>query len=592
MDESIGMIFAHRYQITRLLGVGSRKRVYLATDNLLRREVTLVLIDREVLQDDLSGVMHEAGTLAQVGVHDNIVVLYDYGAADGTAYLVFEYMSGGTLDFYVANRDGPGQQLAVDDVRRLGRQLARALAHVHERGVIHNGVAPGNVWLDDRQVAHLGGFDSSVRRGEHLSASHTWNGITRQYASPEQTAGIYTDERSDLYSFGAVLYFASTGEPPLRDKKGVVEPIALRQDLPRELNSLISELLSDSPNRRPTATQALELLKPIDVLSNRHVSAIHGPDRDLISETGKKAFTSWLETLPFPIASILWRYHAAFEPQLKVDNLVKFFEALTQFLVIVQLSAYIRDRGFFNSRSGVSPQSAAANSYRLDLRSPTFGKWVKFYQDFTGIIQRVLQEESDAAARCYELFTARSREQIELVANHELGRILHQAQHNRNSWIGHGGAASRQEHERRLTVLEELLRKTENILGATFETWSLLMPGYAAYAKGLYSLRAARLMGANPEFQTVEVPVRDPHDTNRLYLLNAPKSLELVPLMRVLVDEKTAQNACYFFNRIQAGETRWISYHYQAESELSVYDQDVMEFLSMLRRNPEDLSTA
>lgn len=92
-------------------------------------------------------------------------------------------------------------------------------------------------------------------------------------------------------------------------------------------------------------------------------------------------------------------------------------------------------------------------------------------------------------------------------------------------------------------------------------------------------------MGDNSDFREMEVPVSDPLDTNRLYLLSAPKSLELVPLMRVLVDQNTGQNAFYFFNRFQEGEIRWISYHYEAESERSLYDSDVVELLSKLRQH-------
>jgi serine/threonine protein kinase len=588
MDEYSGMIFANRYRVINLLGVGPCKRTYLATDVALSRQVTLVLTNLEVPRTDLSEVMDEIGILSQVGVHDNIVVLYDYGIADGVAFLVFQYMPGGTLEEYIRQNESSGRQLTVDEVRRLGRQLVRALAQVHQYGVIHNSIAPGNVWLDERRVVHLGGFDLAVRRDGQPPASHTLPGTNKQYASPEQIAGLHTDERSDLYSFGAVLYFALTGEPPLRSTKRLVEPLALREDTPPELNSLICRLLADSPNDRPgAAVEALELLKPPVAIPNRHMAVIREPDAAVMSGIDKKTFRSWLEALPFPIASILWLYHAELEPKSKVDNLVRFFEALAQFLVVVQLSAYIRDRAFFNSRSTTSLQTKSGNSFRVDLRVPTFGTWVELYENFSGMIQDTLRDENGSANKCYELFAARSRDQIELLANPDLCQILYQARDHRNAWIGHGGAASQQEHRRRLTALENLLRKTESILGTTFESWNLLQPGYAAFTNGLYSLRAAILMGTNSDFRQAEVPVRDPLDTNRLYLLNAPRSLELVPLIRVLVDQQTGRNACYFFNRIQAGEVRWVSHHYKAESELSLYDSNVMELLSELRRNSE-----
>lgn len=200
------------------------------------------------------------------------------------------------------------------------------------------------------------------------------------------------------------------------------------------------------------------------------MAVVREPDTAVVRDTDKKAFVAWLDALPFPVASILWRYHAALEPRFKVDNLVKFFEALAQFLAIVQLSAYIRDRAFFDSRSTMSPRAGVGSSYRFDLRVPTFGTWVGLYHSLSSVIQDMLQEESGAAGRCCELFAARSRDQIELLADPKLGRILSQAQRHRNAWIGHGGAASHQEHARRLVALEDLLRQTEKILGTTFET--------------------------------------------------------------------------------------------------------------------------
>jgi serine/threonine protein kinase len=547
-----------------LLAEDQFKHTYFAVDMSVDRNVTLVLIRPEMGANDSSRIAGEIRILGQVGVHENIVTLYDYGVADDVSYLVFQYMSGGTLDYYIQNMERSGQQLTIEEVRRLGRQLARALVQVHDHGITHNGVDPRNIWLDERRVVHLGGFELAVR----------------QYAAPELQVGV----RSDLYSFGAVLYYVLTGKPPLRGKQGLVEPLKIRQDIPIELDTLICQLLADSSDNRPSsATEVLELLLPAAVRPPSDKGIARGPETAAERDADKKGFASWLETLPFPVASILWRYHAAYEPQRKVDNLVKFFEALVQLLVTVQLSAYIRDRSLFDSRSSMSSQKVPGKSYRFDLRVPTFGTWVKLYQDLSGMIQDILKEESGAAARCYELFATRSNEHVQLLADSDLGSILQQALHNRNAWIGHGGAASDQEHKRRLAVLEVLLRRTETVLGTTFETWNLLKPGYAAFANGLYSLRAENLMGVNSDFVQVEVPLQDPSDINRLYLLNGARSLELVPLMKVLTDEKTGQNACYFFSRMQGDEIRWISHHFEAESELSLYDSGVVELLSKLR---------
>jgi serine/threonine protein kinase len=216
-----GLAFAGRYQIIRLLGQGDRKRTYLALDAILDRQVALALIKPEAARLDILGTKREAAMLVQVGSHDNIVTLYDRGTAGALEYLVFEYLPGGTLREYLAAQEE--HRLAVDDVMRLGRQLARALSHVHQRGLIHRDVAPANIWLDERKVAHLGDFDSAVSP----DAGHSTEALpptTEAYAPPEQLAGNPLDERADLYSLGAVLYEAATGKRPERREKASWHP--------------------------------------------------------------------------------------------------------------------------------------------------------------------------------------------------------------------------------------------------------------------------------------------------------------------------------------------------------------------------------
>lgn len=162
MVEQPGLIFAGRYRIIRLLGVSDRKHTYLAIDTVIDRRVILVLIESEASRSAQAEAIGKVQVLAQIGVHSNIVTLYDYGIIDGAEFLVFAYLPGGTLREYLDAVERQGRYLTVEEILRLARQLARALDHMHSRGLIHRDVTPANIWLDERAVAYVEITDSAT----------------------------------------------------------------------------------------------------------------------------------------------------------------------------------------------------------------------------------------------------------------------------------------------------------------------------------------------------------------------------------------------------------------------------------------------
>jgi len=482
--------------------------------------------------------------LCRAGGHDNIVTLYDRGSADGTDYLVFEYLAGGTLrNYFQAVR-----RLPVDEIMRFGRQLARALSQLHQRGLIHRDVAPANVWLDERNVAHLGDFDSAVKTDEPQDPK-TLPLTTEAYASPEQTSGGHVDERSDLYSLGAVLYEAATGERPRPGQggKAIAAPSALRPDLPPALDAIIHKLLAECADDRPASAD--------DVLAAlRSAGALF---------TAVRGFLPWADTLPFPLASVLWGYHAELDPRSKVDYLLKFLEALAQFVATVQLSAYRSDPAFFNANRSVWFGTKRGNPRPVDFRMATFGMWVMLSQRLATTGRSLLSAEDGGADRCYELYGSHDPELLEALTSTTLIKILQEAVGHRNAWTGHSGVVGPQEQRRRLRALEDLLIRTRASLNTAFETWILLKPGPAAFSDGIFDLTATRLMGTRSVFRKERMQVGHPLDTGRLYLLylGSLKALELVPLIRIIPGQKTEEGACYFYNRLESNRVRWVSYH-------------------------------
>jgi serine/threonine protein kinase len=555
-------VFAGRYRLIRPLGEGEQKRTYLADDTVVGRPVALALIKAEAAGLDPHGATREVQAICQTGSHDNIVTLYDRGTAEGTDYLVFEYLSGGNLRDFLAERKRSCQALSVDELRRLGRQLARALAHVHAGGLLHRDVAPANIWLDDRFVAHLGDFDSAMpKETAHADAPPP---TTEAYASPEQLAGTATDERSDLYSLGAVLYEALTGQVPRRSSKGtVIAPRVLRPDTPADFNALICRLLAPRQEDRPhSADELLEELKP--------PFAKRRPD----------GLFPWAEGLPFPLASILWLYDAQPDPRTKLDHLVNFFEALAEFRATVLLSGFMTDRALFDAGKP-SWFGRTSGFVPVKLETGSFGLWVDLSERMSATV-RDLQSDSLSAERPYQLFAAQDRDLIDAIASSELTRILLAARDRRNA-VAHGGILGRQALGEELHNLGSLLSRMQDLFATAFETWTLLRPGPATYADGVFDLTATLLTGTNPAFRKAHIQMGEPLDARRLHLLNGASrhALELVPLIQVMPAPKIDEDTCYFYSRVDRdGAVRWVSYHSAAEPELILEDPDVTKLIA------------
>ncbi len=447
----------------------------------------------------------------------------------------------------------------------LGRRLARALAHVHGLGMIHRDVAPGNVWLDEHQLAHLGDFDSAIsldsaRRPGVLPPT------TEAYAAPEQLNGGPFDERSDLFSLGAILYEALTSKRPERVPRAelIRRLSASRPGLTRSVRDTVCSLLAESPGKRPaSAEQVLDALEP----SRIYPSAGEG-------------LVPWADTLPFPLASILWHFEAEPDEAIKVDYLLKFFEALAHFVATVLLSACKSDSELFEAnRPG---WFGVAERRPIDLQRVSFGTWVELTKRLAQTLTALLETDGGEERAC-ALFKTEDLELAEALVSSEFCSILDHACNRRNSWAGHGGVAGRHVQAERLRDLDELLVRTRAVLGWSFETWTLLRPGSMTRSGKVFDLTATILTGTNPVFRRQQIKLTEALDRSRLYLLNvgSPGALELLPFLRVTAGS-TGQDACYFYNRVEGTEIRWVSYHFHADPELLLPDEDLIELLATL----------
>jgi len=257
-----------RYELRRLIGEGAKKRVHLAYDDRLDREVALALIKMDGL--DEAGrlrVRREAQAMGRLGDHPNIVTVHDIGEDGGQLYIVSEYMSGGDLEDALGAA-GESRRLPEDQALRIASELCGALGHAHAHGVVHRDVKPGNIWIAADGSARLGDFGLAVSVDRTRLTQEGMMVGTVAYMAPEQALGRAPDARSDLYSLGATLYEMLTGRPPFLGDDAVaiisqhihtapVAPSWHNPEIPPRLEALVLELLEKDAAARPNGAAAL-----------------------------------------------------------------------------------------------------------------------------------------------------------------------------------------------------------------------------------------------------------------------------------------------------------------------------------------------
>ncbi|HET7273149.1 MAG TPA: protein kinase [Rubrobacter sp.] len=259
--------FADRFVLEHELGSGGMARVFLGRDEVLDRPVAVKLLNPTHGGTDIGDRFEREGRTAARLAHPNIVQVYDAGDAeyDGkeTSYIVMEYVPGGDLKELIDQKGRlPGSELA-----RLGDEVCAGLAHAHERGVIHRDIKPHNILLDENGHAKVTDF-GIARALDMTQATRTGSFLgTALYSSPEQLQGHKVTPKSDVYSLGATLYQAATGEPPFAGgtpieiasqhvSKTPTPPRERGADLSGDLEALILGCLSKNPDDRPTAEEA------------------------------------------------------------------------------------------------------------------------------------------------------------------------------------------------------------------------------------------------------------------------------------------------------------------------------------------------
>src|SRR5580704_3393481 len=265
------------YQIESLLGAGGMGEVYRARDTRLDRTVAIKILTQGVADtpEVRQRFEREARAVSSLS-HPHICVLYDVGNQDGIEYLVMEYLEGETL----AARITKGS-LTTAELLRYASQIADALDKAHRQGIVHRDLKPANVMLTKTGAKLLdfglakgeeifrGDIDSSPTVSRPLTVQGSIVG-TMQYMSPEQLEGKTVDARSDIFSFGAMLYEMATGSKAFQAKSQASLIAAILKEEPRPMRELqpmtppalehiVKACLAKDPDERPQRAHDLKL---------------------------------------------------------------------------------------------------------------------------------------------------------------------------------------------------------------------------------------------------------------------------------------------------------------------------------------------
>ncbi|MEA5489099.1 MULTISPECIES: hypothetical protein [Pseudanabaena] len=271
----------------------------------------------------------------------------------------------------------------------------------------------------------------------------------------------------------------------------------------------------------------------------------------------------WIETLPFPLSSILWRYHATKDNGRKVEHLFHFFEALSEFFSMIMLSALVKNQDFYTQEchKWINKDEKFKDWY---LKA-TFGSWNNLTSSLAKETRTYLNADKNTQDFCKQIYGNPDSAFLNMLTSKDIGRILNDVCQYRNRWKGHGGIAGEEEIKNRVADLEQNLNELRKYIADGFEDAKVISAKQGEFEEGVFTFTVKELVGAKSPFREVEIRSLIALDKKKLYLVHSSQTqpVELLPFIKFFEDP----DAVYFYTSIESKNVRWVSYHFEKKPE-------------------------
>lgn len=368
----------------------------------------------------------------------------------------------------------------------------------------------------------------------------------KAYINQEYWFGVHITKDSILDSF---VYL-----PPIEIQNDVIKSQTQLHELKNEINEVQNKIWKN-PNK------VNKLNKLIDKFNN------------------KEGFMDWVETLPFPLASILWSYKTECNSEKeRFEKLLHFFDAATQILASIHLSV-LRNNDLLAEEIllKLNQQLKITNK---TIKEGAFGLWVVVYEILVSSIRKKLNNDKNLIMNLYGM---EDHDLMLQFINKGLITLFKEANFIRNSRLGHTGAINENTAASTHNNLSNLLSKFRALSIGIWDYYQLIIPGTTRKKGGLLSCKVKNIMGTRTPFVPNKIDINSILDEENIYLYSniSQKAIELLPFVKIMPSPKTGETVCYFYNKLlNNNKARFISYHYGNDSDIELHSDNLIKVIN------------